>query len=277
MQIINADLSILDAAQLTGEAEAKSYLRQKYDVTRELDATTVYDQTQTYKADNTVYLDATPYNATSGTYTVGALTLYLGKVYKCTVAIPAPEAFNAGHWLLFGSQYTILFGTLPKPLFDYIAIYKVGDMVFWKDKVYTSLQATQVLSPNQEYQTGQILPTPVINVFPDDPTNGPAFWGTGIAYSIAPNASLTNPAIWTVGDNRDQQMVTYFIDLTLYHVHSRIAPRNIPELRERRYKQAISWLKDCASGLVTPELPVLQPKQGRRIRFGGDPKAQNKY
>ena len=34
-QIISADQTILDKAILAGEAEAKSYLRQKYDLTKE--------------------------------------------------------------------------------------------------------------------------------------------------------------------------------------------------------------------------------------------------
>jgi hypothetical protein len=128
-----------------------------------------------------------------------------------------------------------------------------------------------------DYQANRISNAPVYNVFPDDPTAGVKYWGAGTDYSIDAGTLPTDAAKWVSGDNRDQQMVLYFIDLALYHVHSRIAPRNIPELRVKRYDAAIDWFLRCAQGKVTPELPILQPKQGGRIRFGGNPKAINSY
>jgi hypothetical protein len=81
---------------------------------------------------------------------------------------------------------------------------------------------------------------------------------------------------WVKGDNRNQQMVNYLIDIILYHLHSRIAPRNIPELRVKRYDDAIAWLKQCAKGeFITGGLPLLQPRQGMRIRHGGSLQKQN--
>ena len=56
------------------------------------------------------------------------------------------------------------------------------------------------------------------------------------------------------GVDRDAQLVNYICDLALYHMHSRIAPRNIPQLRQDRYENAISWLKMCGMGDVTPKL-----------------------
>lgn len=78
------------------------------------------------------------------------------------------------------------------------------------------------------------------------------------------------------GTARDPQLLNYIIDLTVYHLHSRIAPRNIPELRQTRYDNAIGWLKMCAMGDVTPKLEI-QPEAGRMIRFGGQVKNSNSY
>lgn len=79
------------------------------------------------------------------------------------------------------------------------------------------------------------------------------------------------------GNDRDIQLVSYIVDISLYHLHSRISPRNIPELRVTRYENAIEWLKMCAQGHCTPKLEVILPAQGRRNRFGGNTKNINLY
>ena len=77
--------------------------------------------------------------------------------------------------------------------------------------------------------------------------------------------------------DRDPQILQTTIDIALFHLHSRIAPRNIPDLRVQRYENAIDWLKMCATGQLTPKLEVIDPKQGRRIRYGGNTKNVNQY
>jgi phage gp36-like protein len=77
--------------------------------------------------------------------------------------------------------------------------------------------------------------------------------------------------------DRDVQLVTYNVDIALYHLHCRIAPRNIPELRKTRYENAIEWLKLCSEGMVTPAIDKIQPLQGKRNRFGGNEKKINTY
>lgn len=78
------------------------------------------------------------------------------------------------------------------------------------------------------------------------------------------------------GTDRDTQLLNYIIDLALYHVHSRISPRNIPVLRETRYSNAIEWLRMCATGEVTPKLEQVST-DGKMIRWGGQPKNTNSY
>ena len=79
------------------------------------------------------------------------------------------------------------------------------------------------------------------------------------------------------GTARDAQLLSTVIDIALFHLHSRIAPRNIPELRQARYDNAIAWLKMCAYGDITPGLAKLNPISGMRIRHGGNPKNTNQY
>lgn len=57
------------------------------------------------------------------------------------------------------------------------------------------------------------------------------------------------------GSARHPALVMYATDMSLYHLHSAINPRNIPELRIDRYDQAIAWLKMVAKGELDPGLP----------------------
>jgi len=274
-QIISNDLTVLALSQAAAEAEAKSYLRQKYDIDQEFKSLDVWDNSKTYQVNDRVYLDASAY-VPANTYAAGALALYSGSVYKCKTN-GTTGAWDGSKWDLIGKQYSIFSVPAPENPFEYSGTYNVGDKVYWKGYKYTCLVQTPLLSHDTglQYRTYENLPLP--NVAPDDPTEGVNYWGNKTAYTVPAGTLPTNTTYWNQSDNRDQQMLIYAVDLTLYHVHSRIAPRNIPELRVKRYDDAIAWLQMCAKGEVTPSLPVLQPKQGRRIRFGGQVRNINSY
>jgi len=276
-QIINSDNTILAGVELAAQAEAVSYLVQKYIVTEEFADLLTWSIATIYKAKQRITLDALAYSATAA-YALNDLTLQAGNVYKCTTAIASPgEAFNPAHWLLIGAQYAVFFVTLPKPEFEVTGAYGLNDQVFWKDKTYTCKIPTGSLTQEQAIQYGLYSNIPPANIFPDDPANGATFWGVGVAYSVAAGTLPTNTTYWTAGDNRNQQLVNYLIDICLYHVHTRIAPRNIPELRVKRYDDAIKWLKMAGRGEITAALPLIQPKSGQRIRWGGKVKNVNSY
>ena len=163
------------------------------------------------------------------------------------------------------------------PLFQYGGLYNLGDQVFWKGKIYTCKIQTPLLDHDTGLQYRVIQQLPIANPAPDDINVGEQYWGVGVTYTIPIGTMPDNTAYFAAADNRDAQMVLYLIDVTLYHLHSRIAPRNIPDLRVKRYTDAVNWFKLCATGEVTPELPLLQPHQGNRIRYGGNIKQINNY
>lgn len=85
-----------------------------------------------------------------------------------------------------------------------------------------------------------------------------------------------------VGLNRNALLVMYFVDVVLYHIHSRINPQQIPEIRGIRYERAIDWLRDVTKGLITPDLPTLPVEEGSTanntaILYGSKPKRRNDY
>jgi hypothetical protein len=141
--------------------------------------------------------------------------------------------------------------------YDNLVSYVVGDRVSYQDKIYNCIADS----------TGN-LPTD---------TN---FWeyitADNSIYVAAQDTAGNYPedaTYWTFGDDRDPLILTYCIDITLYHVHSRINPRNIPQLRIDRYDMAMMWLK----GIKTGESPVynlpeldLEDNEGRFIRIGSN-------
>lgn len=252
-QIIGADYSLVTQMQLAAQAEVVSYLRQKYLTSAEFTDTSLFAMNNTYFGKNRVYLDATAFSTTS-TYALNSLTLYLGNVYFNTIAITVAGAWNPAKWQLIGAQYDIYYVSLPESEWDYYKTYQVGDQVWYADKTYTCVVANLSVQPNEH----------------------PEFWGTGTTFSTIGSDLYSGSSVWIKADNRNQQMVNMMIDVALFHLHSRIAPRNIPDLRVKRYDDAVAWLKNVSRGTdITADLPLIQPKSGQRIRYGSRLVKQN--
>lgn len=274
-QIITNDERIRASTQLSAQAEAISYLRQKYDTSKEFTDTIKWDKANSYNSFDRVYLDANVY-VPSFTYNIGATVVNSNNVYVCNTN-GTSGIFNANNWDLLGSQYDIFYAKPTQNEFNIYGSYIVGDEVIWKNKIYTCKIQTQEISHDTAIQYHLYSNLPLTNVFPNDNVSGPKYWEFEEEYTVPINTDILDTDYWTLGDNRDQQMLLYFVDIALYHLHSRIAPRNIPQLRIDRYHSAIDWLKMCGRGEVTPNLPVIQPKSGSRIRFGSTIKNINSY
>lgn len=77
------------------------------------------------------------------------------------------------------------------------------------------------------------------------------------------------------GNDRNALIVLLCMDITLYHIHARINPVMMPDIRKERYKSAIQWLKDVATGIINPTgLPALENAEGEAVvnnRYGSNP------
>ena len=280
MQIIGSDLSILNGIALTAQAQAVSYLTQQFHTSQEFTDTGIYDIKAIYKPGSRVYLDAIPYSTSQTfqlkqTFQLNDLTLQSGQVYYCTTAIPTPQAFTASNWTLLGLQHDLYFGAYPHPKFDLYKIYTAGESVYYNGNSYVCLLPTVMY--NHEWQLQSNSQQSFQNFFPTDPSKGSLYWQYIITNTIPAGSSITNPNFWTPGDNRSSELVMYCCDMALYHIHSRIAPRNIPDLRVKRFDEAIKWFKMASRGEVTADLPSIQPLQGGRIRYSTQTKQINNY
>lgn len=273
------------AAEGIAQTEITSYLIQKYDLSEELTETTVFNMTTAYKAGALVELNFSDFSDTA-TYALKALVTYSGSCYVCTTAVVTAAAFNASDWTLLGKKHDLFHVKLPNPRFDINEDIVKGDVRFWKDKNYTAVLPSSSGRASIQYSTKDNVPYK--NVLPDDPKNGVAYWGAGVAYSVAAETLPTDTSKWTKGDNRSQKMIQVYIDISLYHLHATISNQNVPQMRIERYMgrhedkvvkagrlmfpeySALGWLQSMAGGELTADFPITQPKTGERIRFGGN-------
>lgn len=255
-QIIGNDSSLLTDVERVAQAELTSYLVTKYNAAKEFTNTKKYEYNVTRNAKDRVYLDATAYSATS-TYALNALTLYQGSVYRCNNAIGTPEAFNSSNWTLLGAQYDLFYVTLPKDEWDYYTTYEKDAQVWYNNKTYTATRVTTSEAPDKNA----------------------AVWGSGTTYTVAGNVWPTDETKWSAGDNRNAQLVMYMVDVALYHLHSRIAPMNIPDLRVKRYDDARKWLDNVSKEEnIQTDIVKTQPNTGYRILWGSSlPKQNNNF
>lgn len=82
----------------------------------------------------------------------------------------------------------------------------------------------------------------------------------------------------TTGDNRNKLLTMLCKDITLYHLHSVGNPNQIPDLRVKRYDDAIATLKRIQKGEVNPPgLPSLETEKSTFVRWGFNKKRNNHF
>lgn len=91
---------------------------------------------------------------------------------------------------------------------------------------------------------------------------------------LKPSENLTQ---WeNIDDPRHSLLVMYAVDMLLYHLHSSINPRKIPELRKERYQEAKQWLQDIATSKENADFPT-NILDDERVIWGSNPKIDNNF
>lgn len=275
-EITDLDSSVIISAELAAIEEVVSYLSQKYMIDKEFSQTSTWSPSVEYYAADRVVFTADAYDEDL-TYALNALVEYLGDIYMCTSAVVTPESFDAGKWTLLAPDGQIRYVAYPKPLFDINKPYSINDQVYWNGYIYKSKTDTGRFSQQAMLQYIRYSNVPDFNVIPGSLPNGSSYWEELSEYKIAAGTLPTTANGWVVADNRNQQILTYTIDIALYHMFSRIAPMNIPQIRMDRYYEAREWLKAAGKGTITARLEIIQPEAGNSIRYGGMTRTINHY
>jgi hypothetical protein len=283
-QIISEYQSIKLDLEQTAQQEMISKLSQRYITDQIFTNTTVWDVTKQYKGKNLVeytedafddtatytghaqYVNSTAYVLnnivsykgylyTANGSTTGNLPTdtnywtkgqrsprvsYKGKIYEAKSAVTGILPTDTTSWLYICEDLALYYVTLPYSEWKQTETYAPGYTRWFLDKTYTALKGSKNLIP----------------------TDYPEFWGTGTSYTTAAGVLPDDDSIWTAGDNRNALVVTYLLDMVMYHLLSRM-PRNFSDVRKERYDGnspqqtggAIGWLKRVASGDDNADLP----------------------
>lgn len=259
-QIIESNQQTKLDVEQSAQSEMIGYLTQRYITSQIFTDTKVFDFNSSYDGKQLVEWTAETFNVLIDYYT-NDYVVYNGYIYK-SIAGSGAHAFDITEWTQICADKTLFYVTLPCSEYSNTTSYSIGDNVWYDNNVY-------------------VCTTPTIGILPTNTL----FWFESSTYKIT-NTYPDDDTKWTQGDNRNQQIVMYLLDITLYHLHSRINPRNVPDLRKERYDGnsptqsggAIAFLKRVASGDVTADLPQILPQQGMSIRYGsGVPKQTNTY
>lgn len=269
-----------DAVRLACEASAidemKSYLTPKFNIDIEFRSIELWNPSLTYNAYDRIHIEYDAWNIATA-YVVGDKATYQDKAYNCTIANTGQAPTTLTGWALIGDKYDLYYAHVPFPPYLTNTQYYEGDQVFWKNKTYTASKDS-------------------INVYPDSTTQT-GYWADNGDYEVPASTLLSNTTYWTLGDNRSLRMLECALDITLFKIHKRIAPRNIPEHRYIAYMgkdqdklvynntkvvypiySALGWLQSCASGEdVNVSVVEVEPKQGHAIKSSQSPKNLNNY
>lgn len=199
-QLIQNNDSLRVIKEQVSKALIISYIVQKFNTDEEFTDTTIFSPSTIYQGQSLVELNYPAWAAAS--YLVGQMVTYTdGKCYLCTTnasSIDLPT--NAAFWQLLGTKFDLFYIPAPYQEFNVYGFYKVGNIVFWKNKVYKCLIQTNIPDHISQLQDATYDNIPLNNVFPDQPVNGVKYWGSGVDYSVTGliiNAAL--PAAWAPG------------------------------------------------------------------------------
>lgn len=164
-------------------------------------------------------------------------------------------------------------------IYDFAAIYVIGDLVIlnpdqwdasksyvandlvaFKDEVFKNISATSTQDPSDATKWTKVG----------------AEFDKFSALTAGSGKHVDSATDWLPGDTRELLIRRYMVDISLYELHSRLNPRQIPEFRIQRRDDAISYLKKVADPRknITPGFPlkVQATDEGNDITFASNVK-----
>lgn len=267
-------------------AEITSYIIKRYDVNEIFRPTTTFDINTTYYSDDLTQVFA-PAFSTGTTYNVGDRISYSAGtnqdyIYYCvqsgyTGNTPQIDtAYFTGGTLENGALFYV---TQPAISYNIYNPYEIGDQVFIKDKIYVAIQHSDG-NYLTETLTTQVASDTTSAIIPGITKGWDKYWSAATSgytvTGIQPDTDTTGK--WTQGDNRNQLMVQFVLDITLYHLSARINPRNTVELWAIRYDGnnptqnggVIALLKRISQGQLNLQEPELVPIKGQSLYWVSD-------
>lgn len=79
------------------------------------------------------------------------------------------------------------------------------------------------------------------------------------------------------GSARPSDLIMRMIDVTLYHLHTSVVTRATPAKIEKRYNDAVTWMKNINGGDLDPDFPKLEDNPTPTLRLGSNTKYFKRY
>ena len=297
-EITMGDMFQAHQLEQTSQLEMSSYLRERYYENQVFSNTATFSIADTYYGTNLVEYTESCY-VENLTYSVGARVSFENGIYINLATSSYIDPTSTSTWQYLVEDKSLFYATTPYPIWSVDKYYNNNDNIWYYDNdtevgnTYVALQNNRGRLPLQvqTYEQTRTINNNFITGYSNIGLQEGMWFGletynsnwhlTG-TYSfngIYPIGATNSSDYWIQGDNRDQQIVTYLIDITLYHLYTAVLPRNIPEIRAIRYDGAgplqtggaIGWLKKVSEGRVSAALPQIIPMQGNSI-MGHSPK-----
>jgi len=174
-------------------------------------------------------------------------------------------------------RYNVDFDFRPVLAWNVLTQYKGLDRVEYLGAVMVFPAPQQVYDNNTTYASGEQVYVYGLGVYTATKTTVGNYVTDTNYWAFNSNPLYAANTIPTLTDDRNIQSIMYVVDISLYHLLTRIAPRNIPQHRIDRYTMAIDWLRKIGRGEITVSLTLLQPESGSRIVWGSDSKDNLDY
>lgn len=309
--VISDTDSFLAKRQKSAIEEISSFLRHRYDVNQIFKDILTFVLANTYAENDLVEWSETAYD-TGTTYDTDDRCSYSGKIYK-SKEDGVTGAYDDTKWTELADNESLWYAripttdNLPSETFSYTQNAYTGKhneitgwdkatdtiLYFKRDNkrvyVYKSTANRLAGYPSEgyfEYETEGIeLPITKKIITGSNETLGGFIDIIGYIDDLQEwNVEATN--YWTEGDNRNAKIVELMIDIVVYHVHARIQPRNIPEIRKERYDGndpdqkggAIGFLKLVQKGTAQLDIPRHDDNQrGQNVTYGSKKKLDWDY
>lgn len=253
--VVDTDVKRIEA-ETAAESEISSYLNSRYDTTKIFTKNTTWSPATVYDFNDYILLTASDFDALL-VYSVDDLFNFTdGFIYITTTLTVAGEdpITDPGKFTKIDTNFTF-YTALKTDDFVLGTAYTVGQYVVYLDARY-------IVALNTD---GTQLPT------------NTQFWTLDTTTISA--GTLPTDVQFTKGDTRHPLALRYMIDVTLYELHSRINPRNIPEHRIQRRDDAISYLKMVIDPRknISPNFPELvrATNQDNAVVWGSNTKVNH--
>ncbi|MEJ1242120.1 hypothetical protein WBG78_28490 [Chryseolinea sp. T2] len=88
-------------------------------------------------------------------------------------------------------------------------------------------------------------------------------------YSPDYATTLAPPSGWTLTEPRNPLIVEWMVTISLYKLHERVSPDNIPTHRKNAYDEVMMYLKAIQAERVSPDFPEVENRKAYGILISG--------